>query len=199
MWVGLEIFLRNWVFHTVPESVAKPMRKALFFSSIRPDPQRAMKFYREALFAAQEANMHPLDQRVLGIKLQIAHYFEDTLQSYLNAIKVYENTYKECVEWLDREGEQHYKTGHRSRILAAQVRMAIKLGQLYSAGHIGRYDDAEDIMTNAGEIVVMERLRREKVGVQPGEGDFLPDEEVGASIEGKVSQINSPKLQTWAA
>jgi hypothetical protein len=181
--------MRNWAFHNIPESVSKPMRKALFFSNYRLDPERAMKFYREALFAAQEAQMHPLDERVLGIKLQIGHFFEKKMLSYINAIKVYEHTYRECDEWLEREGEEHYKTGHRSRILAARVRLAMRLGELYSAGHIGRYDDAEEIMTNAAEIVVMERRRRDEEGVQPGEGDFLPEEEVGASMEGMARFI----------
>jgi len=187
-WTAFEIWVNTFVFHNFPEQVAKPLRKGIYFANIRYDPQRALKFFREALFAAQELGLHPLDDRVMGIKIFVANFFEEKVQSFESAIRVYEQVHKETGDWLLKEGDKHFADGHRSRIMTFHVRAAMKLGELYGAANIARDEEAEQVMADAAAVVMKERLRRQNDEVLEGEGEFLPDEEVGASMEGEESR-----------
>ena len=166
--------------------MAKPARKALFFSTIQFDPARAIKFYKEAIFAAQEAQLHPLSDEVLGLKIHLAGFFEEKCMNPESAIMVYEHVYKECVQWLREEGDKHFADGHRSRVLERTVRTAVRLGELYGTPQIKRFDDAEEMLTVATETILKEQKRRERNGVLEKEGSFLSNEEVGGSLEGTI-------------
>lgn len=55
-----------------PPPVAKELRKALYFTEINLEPQKALEHYKAALQIAMEMDMHPWSDEVLGIKLQMA-------------------------------------------------------------------------------------------------------------------------------
>jgi tetratricopeptide (TPR) repeat protein len=55
-----------------PPPVAKELRRALYFTEINLEPQKALEHYRVALQIAMDMDMHPWSDEVLGIKLQMA-------------------------------------------------------------------------------------------------------------------------------
>jgi len=179
------MYIKLFVKHNYPENVARTIRKALFFTSIKPDPSRALKFYKEAIFQAQEAGLHPMSDEVLGLKLHLAYFFEEKSYCIENAIVVYESVYRDCVEWLGKEGDKHLADGNRTRVLERAVRTAVRLGELYGMPQIKRFEDSEEILSIATETVLKERHRRKEQGVILGDRDFLSDDEVGASMESK--------------
>jgi hypothetical protein len=164
--------------------VAKPLKKALYFSNIQKDPKRALRFYQEALFAAQEEGLHPLSDTVIGIKCQIALFFV-SIDHYINAIEVLEKMRKGLLEWLDTEGDKHVEDGDRARILKRTVSQSVQLGEWYGLDWIGRFDEAEEALVLAAEMVLTEQDRLKKLGRKEDEKFPLSDEEVGGALEGK--------------
>lgn len=69
------------ILHNYPPSVAKKLRRALYFSrspgSSSYDPKEAIRYFIEALECAREEGMHPLSQEVTGIKIEIARVCEE--------------------------------------------------------------------------------------------------------------------------
>jgi hypothetical protein len=183
--IGFEVYLNYIVPNNYPEPVKKAIRKALYFTNYKPDPQRALRFYKEALFLSQEAGLHPISDEVIGLKLQLGKFFEEKAYSIDNAITVYEAVYRDCVGWLGEEGDKHVADGHRTRVLERAVRTAVRLGELYGMPQIKRFEDSEEILAIATETVLKERMRRKEQGVVVGDRDFLSDDEVGASMESK--------------
>ncbi len=169
--------------HDLPPTVAKPLKKALYFSNIQKDTKTALRFYNEALFAAQEAGLHPLSDTVIGIKCQIALFFV-SIHHYANAIEVLEKMRKSLLEWLDTEGEDHVEDGERARILKRVVSQSVQLGEWYSLDWVGKLDDAEEALVLAAEIVLGEQERLKQLGREVDDKFPLSDEEVGGALEG---------------
>ncbi|KAL1641885.1 hypothetical protein SLS58_005720 [Diplodia intermedia] len=170
-------------FHNFPEPVAKKLRRALYFSQERSlDPKLAIKYYREALAAADEEGMDPFSNEVLGIKFQLASLFEQ-LQNYQRAIDILEIVRRDCLRWVDEFGDKHWNDGKRTRVLGKTIGISVKLGDLYSNPYIKDTDKAGEKLIWAVETVLREKIRREKEGVKEGEGDWITDEEMGASME----------------
>jgi tetratricopeptide (TPR) repeat protein len=172
------------VFHNFPDSVAKPMKRALFYTNYMLEPKKALKNYKEAIFAAQEANMDPYSPEVLGMKIQVAAFMEK-VHNYEQAILVLEDVRRHCLMWVEEKGAQHVTDGHRTRILGMTVGLAVKLGELYSMEWVGRQEEAEEVLVAATETVLKEKKRREAEGVKEGEGEWLDDEQIGGSVEGR--------------
>ncbi|OJD29168.1 tpr domain-containing protein [Diplodia corticola] len=170
-------------FHNFPEPVAKKLRRALYFSQERSlDPKLAIKYYREALAAADEEGMDPFSNEVLGIKFQLASLFEQ-LQNYQRAIDILEIVRRDCLRWVDEFGDKHWNDGKRTRVLGKTIGISVKLGDLYSNQYIKDTEKAGEKLIWAVETVLREKIRREKEGVKEGEGDWITDEEMGASME----------------
>lgn len=170
-------------FHNFPEPVAKKLRRALYFSQERSlDPKLAIKYYREALAAADEEGMDPFSDEVLGIKFQLAAFFEQ-LQNHQRAIDILEIVRRDCLRWVDEIGDKHWNDGKRTRVLGKTIGISVKLGDLYSNPYIKNTEKAGETLVWAVETVLREKIRREKEGVKEGEGDWITDQEMGASME----------------
>ncbi|KAE9963115.1 hypothetical protein BLS_009623 [Venturia inaequalis] len=169
-------------FHQYPDEVAKPMRKALYWDLHNPDPQKALKFYKEALRKVEEIGMDPFSKEVLGIKIQLASLFE-RYHNYNKAIEVLEIVRRDCYAWVDKLGGIHMTDGKRTRVLGQAAAMGVKLGELYSLPYVDDQEAAEAALVTAVETMLKEKRRREKEGVKDGEGDWKTDEEMGASFE----------------
>ncbi|QDS68281.1 hypothetical protein FKW77_010645 [Venturia effusa] len=169
-------------FHAFPEEVAKPMRKALYWDLHNPDPQKALKFYKEALRKVEEIGMDPFSKEVLGIKVQLASLFE-RYHNYNKAIEVLEIVRRDCYAWVEKLGGIHMTDGKRTRVLGQAAAMGVKLGELYSLPYVDDQEAAEAALVTAVETMLKEKRRREKEGVKEGEGDWKTDEEMGASFE----------------
>jgi tetratricopeptide (TPR) repeat protein len=170
-------------FHNYPESVAKKLRKAIFYSSgSNMDIREANKWYRLALQEADELGMDPFSDEILGIKIAISAVFEHAGQ-YKLATDVLEIIRTDCFRWLEELGNKHWNDGKRTRVLQRTIEFNVKLGELYTLKYMNEPEYAERRLTEAVETMLKEKQRREKEGVKPGEGDWMSDEEIGATLE----------------
>lgn len=76
------------------------MRKALYYSNHEIDPQRALKYYKQALELCDEFKLDHFSDDVMGIKIQVAAWLEK-IQSFRNAIDVLETLLSDCKRWVD--------------------------------------------------------------------------------------------------
>jgi hypothetical protein len=182
-------------FHKFPEEVAKPLRRAMFYTNIQEDPQQALKYFKESLRVIEEIGMDPFSNEVLGVKIQLAALFEKYHHHTL-AIQVLEQVRKDCFKYIDLMGEKHMNDGQRTRVLGKTVAIGIKLGELYSSAAVDDQESAEAVLISAVETMLSERKRREKEGSQPGEEEWATDEENGATLEGNGIQWHSLPILT---
>ncbi|OCL10082.1 hypothetical protein AOQ84DRAFT_316008 [Glonium stellatum] len=170
-------------YHKFPEPVAKKLRRAIFYSSGRNmDLREANKYFRQGLQIADEMGMDPFSDEIIGVKISLAAMFERA-QQYKLAIEVLDIIRRDCFRWVEALGDKHWNDGKRTRVLAKTVALNIKLGELYGNQYIANRDAAEERLVEAVETILKEKQRREQDGIQPGEGDWLSDEEAGAALE----------------
>ncbi len=107
VWTGFyyKTYIRGELFSRYPEPVAAKLRRALYYTNIRPAPRQALRYYREALDAAAAAGMDPAAPETLGIKIQLAAFFEG-VQQPARAIGVLEHVRSECVAEIARLQQQ---------------------------------------------------------------------------------------------
>jgi hypothetical protein len=74
--------------------------------------------------------------------------------------------------------------GKRNRILAKSIGISSKLGELYSNEHVLQTDKAHERLIWAVETALGEARRRSVEGVKEGEGQWLDNNAIGASLEG---------------
>jgi len=176
-------------YHNFPDPVAKKLRRAIFYSSGRNvDVREANKYFRQGILLANELGMDPFSDEILGVKIAIAAMFERE-HHYNLAIEVLEILRRDCFRWIEEVGPKHWDDGKRTKILSKTVALNVKLGELYSNKYVQDTDAAEERLVEAVETILREKQRREKDGVKIGEGEWMSDEEVGASLEGKLSLI----------
>lgn len=170
-------------YHKFPEPVAKKLRRAIYFSSgSNVDVREANKYFRQGLQIADEIGMDPFSDEIIGVKISIAAMFE-RVHHYNLAIEVLEIVRQDCFRWVAELGEKHWNDGKRTRVLAKTVALNVKLGELYSNKYVQNEEAAEERLVEAVETILKEKKRREEKGVQAGEGEWMSDEEVGASLE----------------
>ncbi|KAH6631026.1 hypothetical protein B0J18DRAFT_118255 [Chaetomium sp. MPI-SDFR-AT-0129] len=196
-------------FTRFPEPVAAALRKALYFSNHQPDPQRALKYYKQALELCEQEGMDHFSDDVMGIKIQVAAWLEK-IESYQNAIDVLENLLGDCKRWVEvmeksaadgtlpklepptppQEGESAAPNqppegwwAKRTRILAKAVSVSVKLASLYSDEHVLERETSHDRLVWAVETALRETQRRANGGLKEGEGPWMTPEEIGGSLE----------------
>ncbi|KAF2643590.1 hypothetical protein P280DRAFT_393646 [Massarina eburnea CBS 473.64] len=170
-------------YHNFPESVAKKLRRALFYSrGSYMDIKEANKYFRQALQIATEEGMDPFSDEIMGVKYAIAALFEEA-GYYAMAVDVLEIMRADCQRWMDEFSDRHWNNGNRARVKKNMVQICVKLGSLYDTKYVNEPDDAEKRLVEAVESVLMERQRRETEGLKPGEGEFMTDDEAGATLE----------------
>lgn len=169
-------------FHTFPEEVAKPLRKAIYYTNIDLNPPWALRYYKEAISKAMELHMDPGSDEFLGIYIQLAAMFEKA-NHFQKSIEVLERIRTDCMGWLDRNGTKPGNEAKRTRLLGKTVQLSVKLGELYSGQHVLDLAMAEAHLVYAVETALKEQIRREKEGVKPDEGDWMTAEELGGNFE----------------
>ncbi|KAL8707757.1 MAG: hypothetical protein Q9220_007277 [cf. Caloplaca sp. 1 TL-2023] len=184
-------------FAAYPEPVAQKLRRALYYSNHDIQPENALKYYKQALQIAEQMNIDPLSDEILGVKFQLASFFEKQVHQPKLAIEVLERTRRQCVEWEEVETEaegQHGKYrdwGKRTRVLGQTVRMSVKLGDLYSRADIMETEQAEESLVWAVTTLLKEQARRAKEGVKEGEGEWMNPEEIGGALESLATHYTS--------
>ncbi|KAI9048397.1 hypothetical protein LZ554_007233 [Drepanopeziza brunnea f. sp. 'monogermtubi'] len=169
-------------FQKYPEPVAKQLRKALYYTNISLEPKNAMKYYREALRVADEMNVDPFSDEIIGVKIQIAALLE-RVQHYQKAIDVLEIVKADNLKWVEVLGNKEGNQGKRNRVLGKTVGVSVKLGELYANQYVLEREKAEEQLVWAVETVLKEQQRRAREGVKEGEGEWLSAEEIGGSFE----------------
>ncbi|KAK4156252.1 hypothetical protein C8A00DRAFT_12790 [Chaetomidium leptoderma] len=209
-------------FTRYPDPVAQALRKALYFSNHDPDPQRALRYYKQALELCDQEGLDHFSDDVTGIKIQVAAWLEN-IESYQNAISVLENLLGDCKRWVEvmeksaeegslpklepppavaaKEGEPvalekplENIWAKRSRLLAKAVSISVKLANLYSDEHVLERELAHERLVWAVETTLRETQRRAKEGPKEGEGAWMSPEEIGGSLEA-LAQSYQDKTQ----
>lgn len=136
---------------------------------MNPNPQEALRYYREALEMAAKLNMDPLSAEVTGIRIELAGFLE-AIKQYKTAIKVLEHLRKDGLEWLETKGDQPGNETKRTALLVKMIGVAMKLAELYEEQKQGQ--DLENARSSdnvsiehvnwAVETFLKERQRREK-------------------------------------
>jgi tetratricopeptide (TPR) repeat protein len=180
-------------FHNFPEPVAKKLRRALHYSNIELNPQKAVDYYKQALAVADEVGMDPFSDEILGVKIALAGFME-RIHQYQRAIDVLEIVRRDCNKWLDTVGKREGREGDRTRVLAKTVGISVKLGELYANEYVGDQDAAEKNLIAGVEISLRERQRREEEGVKEDEGPWMSNEEMGGALECTIRPVFSHML-----
>ena len=115
-------------FHNYPEEVAKKLRRALYYTNTDLQPQEAIKYYKQALQIAEEMEIDPFSDEIMGVKIQVAKLMEDVGQIG-KAIQVLEILRRDSLEFLRQYGDREHNKTKRTRVLAKCVGMSVKLGE----------------------------------------------------------------------
>ncbi|KAH7083056.1 hypothetical protein BKA63DRAFT_502148 [Paraphoma chrysanthemicola] len=170
-------------YHNFPEPVAKKLRKALFYSRGKwLDIREANKYFRQALALADEMGMDPFSDEIMGVKYTIAALFEDA-DYYSLAVDVLEIMRNDCQRWVDEFSHKHFNDGNRSRVMKNMVQINVKLAQLYDTRYVNEPENGEKRLVEAVESALREKQRRATEGVKSGEGPWLTNDEMGATLE----------------
>ena len=181
-------------FHNFPEPVAEKLRRALHYSNIELNPQKAVEYYKQALAVADEVGMDPFSDEILGVKITLAGFMEK-INQHQRAIDVLEIVRRDCNTWLNTVGKREGREGDRTRVLIKTVGISVKLGELYANEYIGDHDEAEKNLLAGVETSLRERKRREEEGVKEGEGPWMSNEEMGGALECTIKPIFSHMLK----
>ncbi|KAI1762013.1 TPR domain-containing protein [Hypoxylon sp. FL1150] len=102
VYVGYAYFnyFQSKQFTRFPPQIAKSLRRALYYSNYAPDPQLALKYYKLALQQCAEAGLDPFSDEVMGVKIQLAAWFEK-IGSYKNSIDVLDSLLRDCKKWVE--------------------------------------------------------------------------------------------------
>ena len=189
-----------------PEPVANKLRRAVYYTSLDFNPQKALKYYKQALQVAQECGMDGFSGHVMGIKVEMGRLFEKDGKVGV-AVQVLERVRDELVEWMDEWG-MGYEEGRkellvdkdgettkrweteaewrkkRTTLLVMAVRASCHLGNLYTDPRINDGEKAEERLVWGVTALLKERQRREDEGAKEGEEGWFRDDEVGAALEG---------------
>lgn len=194
---GFGAYYIPWYYHNVikkpyrnfPEPVANKLRRAIFYSRGQHlDIREANKYFRQALQLAAEMGMDPFSDEIMGVKYAIAALFEE--QGYhAMACDVLEIMRTDTQRWIDDFSDKHITNGNRSRVKKNMVQINLKLGQLYDCPYVNEPQDAEKRLVEAVEGALREQQRREAQGVQQGEGDWMTNDELGATLEGTLPRV----------
>lgn len=196
----LGLFYANYVyrsyiigeFSAYPEPIARLLRRALFYSNIDLQPENAVKYYTKALDLARDMGLDPLSDEILGVKFQLASFLEKQVHQPKMAIEVLERVKEHCMAWVNELGER--ERDKRTRVLRQVVRVGVKLGELYAAPEVMEMEHAEESLVWAVTTLLKEQDRREREGVQEGEGEWMGAEEIGGALECTSFQYPFPLL-----
>ncbi|KAL7918826.1 hypothetical protein ACQKWADRAFT_316210 [Trichoderma austrokoningii] len=99
----------NSHFSRYPEPVANTLRRAIYYTNYKPDPELALRYYKKAMEQCTEIGLDPFSDEVLGIRIQVAFWLEK-INSHKAAIDVLESVLGDCRKWVDVM-EQSVKDG----------------------------------------------------------------------------------------
>lgn len=93
-------YFQDTQFTKFPPDVAKSLRRALYYTNIKPDPKLAHKYYKRALEQCNDNSLDPFGDDVLGIRIQIAAWLEK-IGNFDGAVTVLSGIAKDCLRWVE--------------------------------------------------------------------------------------------------
>ncbi|KAL6878776.1 hypothetical protein J3F83DRAFT_255733 [Trichoderma novae-zelandiae] len=142
----------NSQFSRYPEPVANTLRRAIYYTNYKPDPELALRFYKKAMEQCAEIGLDPFSDEVLGIRIQVAFWLEK-INSHKAAIDVLESVLGDCRKWIDvmeqsaKDGKVNdqgrYVGDAQQRITAAEAAPKGKT-EVASGAKSGPVDDPAD-------------------------------------------------------
>ncbi|KAI1389785.1 TPR domain-containing protein [Hypoxylon trugodes] len=172
VYVGYAYFnyFQSKQFTRFPPPIAKSLRRALYYSNYTPDPRLALKYYKMALEQCSEAGLDPFSDEVMGIRIQLAAWFEK-IGSYKNSIEVLEALLQDCGKWVEKleKGVQDGLVDNSGRLVGS-----------LETQRAGAEADAESEAHIAPENLWAKRTRilGKSVGISVKLGELYSDEHV---------------------
>ncbi|KAH6609586.1 tpr domain-containing [Trichoderma cornu-damae] len=90
----------NSQFSRYPEPVANTLRRAVYYTNVKPDPELALRYYKKAMEQCGEVGLDPFSDEVLGVRIQVSFWLEK-INSHKAAIDVLESVLGDCRRWID--------------------------------------------------------------------------------------------------
>ncbi|KAJ6443255.1 TPR domain-containing protein [Purpureocillium lavendulum] len=90
----------NSQFSRYPEPVANTLRRAIYYTNVRPEPELALKYYKKAMEQCAELGLDPFSDEVIGIRIQTSFWLQK-IGNYKPAIEVLESVLDDCRKWVD--------------------------------------------------------------------------------------------------
>ncbi|OKL64458.1 hypothetical protein UA08_00442 [Talaromyces atroroseus] len=177
-----------------PDSVAKELRKALYFTEVNLEPQKALVHYKAALRIADEIGMHPYSDEVMGIKLQIVDMLVKA-GFHKRAAQMLSRISTDAIAWINKtrhrlslklEGPQktmpdpnlqeilspseedvEYESRQATRTLKKVIGLQLLLGDLHEDEHLKEPGNAFMARRNALDLLRQEILNRQDRGLPP--------------------------------
>uniref|UniRef100_A0A0B7K995 TPR domain-containing protein n=1 Tax=Bionectria ochroleuca TaxID=29856 RepID=A0A0B7K995_BIOOC len=186
---------RQW--SRYPEPVATTLRRAVYFTTVSPDPERALKFYKKAMAETKQIGLDPFTDEVVGIRIMVAFWLEK-IGNFSQAIEVLEAVRRDCLEWVENMEKQaangeineqgRLKAALPSdstapRLLSKAVSISVKLGEIFADEHVLDPDNSHLHLVWSVETTLKEFRRRKEEGPKPGEQSWLTPTEVGSTME----------------
>lgn len=160
--------------HNFPEPVAKPLRRALYYSSDSGGKEygKSLLLYRDAIEQSKQFGMDPSSDEVTGLKIQMAGLLE-LLERKSAAATVYTNVLSvlnNAVAETDSD---------KSVLRKRAIGVAVKLGRLQE--ELGLLSSAHNTLERATTSLLEETRKR---GQSIGESNhWLSNEETGGVFE----------------
>jgi hypothetical protein len=162
------------------------------------DPQKAAKHYQKAVYATGPAGMDPYSDECIGIRLRIIAFLEKYRQ-FDQAVEELKALRRDCVKWVLDNGQDHMQDGRRTKVLEWAVRASVHLGELFASTGQRDPEQAEEALVWAVDTLLKEKARRELEGVKEGEGEWVTDEQFGATIESLAHHYEEKELYHLSA
>ncbi|PHH81277.1 hypothetical protein CDD82_1143 [Ophiocordyceps australis] len=86
-------------FSQFPDPVANTLRRAIYCTKIKPDPELALRYYKKAMQQCVDLDLDPFSDPVLGIRIYVAQWLE-SIQNFEPAVDVLESVLKDCKRWI---------------------------------------------------------------------------------------------------
>ncbi|CAK7230642.1 hypothetical protein SCUCBS95973_007644 [Sporothrix curviconia] len=170
-------------FTRYPPSVAKYLRRALYFSNYSPDPKRALKNYKLALEQCGALGLDPFSDDVLGIRIQLASWMEQ-IRNYDAAIKILELLLADCKRWVDlmeKDAKDGVLNGGANG-LSPRLPLPLLTGKAKKQAFLGGDEKEEGETQQAAESETIwgrrSRILRKAIAISVKLGELYADEHV---------------------
>ncbi|KFA48228.1 hypothetical protein S40293_09568 [Stachybotrys chartarum IBT 40293] len=155
-----------------PEPVAQILRRALWYTIARPDPEKALKYWKRAMELCGEIGLDPFSDEVLGIRIYIFAWLVK-INNHKAAIDVLQSLLADCRKWLDvmDQAVRDGRVNEAGRLVADPKSIPSSVASLEPADHEKPSDATKtDETSNASqgtseqgqEVIPVETLWRKR-------------------------------------